>query len=170
MRSFFSVVGVRADGRHVGAGFTNGVGGTRGADVAAGSLRFCSSCNELHEQLLPALDGCVIGVRWPVLSEKLKEDLMLVAVRGVETAGDRALRKSVYAVGGVMGVFMLSSSCLIAPPRADRGLLGSSEGSRGLSVTGVFRIGKAALVREAAVAMATVDIMWPWMRKVSEVK
>lgn len=48
-----------------------------------------------------------------VLPEDLSEKLLLVLVvtRGLETAGERALRKSVYAVGGVIGVLM--SSCLM---------------------------------------------------------
>ena len=45
----------------------------------------------MHEQLLPALDGCVVGVVFPEdLSEK-----QLLALIGVGMAGDRALRKSV---------------------------------------------------------------------------
>ena len=44
-----------------------------------------------------ALHGWLTGVRWPDLSEKLKLklELRLVAVHGVDTAGDKALRKSV---------------------------------------------------------------------------
>ena len=42
-------------------------------------------------------------------SEKLL--LVLLVARGLGIAGERALRKSVYAVGGVMGVLM--SSCLM---------------------------------------------------------
>ena len=46
-----------------------------------------------------------------VLPEDLSEKLLLVLARGLETAGERALRKSVYAAGGVIGV--LISSCLM---------------------------------------------------------
>ena len=45
-------------------------------------------------------------------------------IAGVERAGDMALRKSVYAVGGVIGVFM-SSSCLMTWRRLGTGLLGN---------------------------------------------
>lgn len=46
----------------------------------------------MHErQLLPALDGCVDGVDFP------EEKLALLAVAGLEMAGLRALRNSVYA-------------------------------------------------------------------------
>ena len=57
-------------------------------------------------------------------SEKLV--LVLLVTRGLETAGDRALRKSVYAVGGVMGVLM--SSCFMKSAHPGKGLLGSSDG------------------------------------------
>jgi hypothetical protein len=85
----------------------------------------------------PAVDGCVVGVRWPDLSVKLKELRMLAAVMGVDKAGERARRKSVYAVGGVIGVF-ISSSCLIRFTLRSNGLLGSSEGSIGASGDGVL--------------------------------
>lgn len=63
-----------------------------------------------------------------VLPEDLSEKLLLVLVvtRGLETAGERALRKSVYAVGGVIGVLM--SSCLIWSAQPGNGLRGSSDG------------------------------------------
>jgi hypothetical protein len=109
--------------------------------------------------LLPALDGCVMGVNLPDLSEKLKDDLMLVAVRGVETAGERALRKSVYAVGGVMGVLRLSSSCLMAPPSAERGLLGSSEGRRRSSETGALTRGRSQGLVGAVPLLAVVLVL-----------
>lgn len=54
--------------------------------------------SDLHEHplaVLPALEGWLSGVSLPDLSQKLKGDLMLVVVSGVETAGERALRKSV---------------------------------------------------------------------------
>lgn len=58
MRSLRSVVGVRIEGCREGPGRTNGVGGHSGA--VAGTLR---SLSAWQEQLLPALEGCVIGVR-----------------------------------------------------------------------------------------------------------
>ena len=61
------------------------------------------------------------------LGELLSVKLGLVLVAGVETAGDRAFRKSVYAVGGLMGV-LVSSSCLTTSRSPGAGLLGSSEG------------------------------------------
>lgn len=78
----------------------------------------------LHEQALPALDGAEVGVDLPDLSEKVK----LLPVEGLEIAGERAFRNSVYASGGVIGVF-ISSSCLIISRKPSAGLLGSSEGS-----------------------------------------
>ena len=61
------------------------------------------------------------------LGELLSEKLALRLVPGLEIAGERALRKSVYAVGGVIGVLM-SSSCFITSSRPGIGLFGSSEG------------------------------------------
>ena len=47
----------------------------------------------MHErQLLPALDGCVLGID---LGEPLSEKLGLLLEPGVEIAGESALRKSV---------------------------------------------------------------------------
>lgn len=88
-------------------------------------------------QLLPALDGWVDGVDLPE-SEKLG----LLAVAGLDTAGERALRNSVYACGGVMGVLM-SSSCLITSRSPETGLLGSSEGR--VAGFGVFSAGNVGL-------------------------
>ena len=82
MRSFLNAVGVRAE---LG-GRTKGEGGTMEAEVV-----LCGSY--VHErQLLPALEGWVLGVD---LGEPLSEKLGLRLEAGVETAGDRALRKSV---------------------------------------------------------------------------
>lgn len=78
----------------------------------------------LHEQALPALDGAEVGVDLPDLSEKPK----LLPVEGLEIAGERAFRNSVYASGGVIGVF-ISSSCLIMSRKPSAGLLGNSDGS-----------------------------------------
>ena len=61
------------------------------------------------------------------LGEPLSEKLVLLLEPGVETAGERALRKSVYAVGGVIGV-LASSSCLMTSRSPGAGLRGSSEG------------------------------------------
>ena len=91
MRSLLSEVGVRAEGVRDKLGLTNGEGGMSGAEVAEVAEVFRAS--HLQEHVLPALDGCDIGVRWPVLSEKLV--LVLLAVDGLDMAGDSALRKSV---------------------------------------------------------------------------
>lgn len=105
----------------------------------------------MHErQLLPALEGCVLGAD---LGEPLSEKLGLLLDPGVEIAGERALRKSVYAVGGVIGVFV-SSSCLMTSRSPGAGLLGSSDGnvadlgvlsggSSGLGERGVWIVGTA---------------------------
>jgi len=60
----------------------------------------------------------------------------LVPVAGLVTAGDSALRNSVYAVGGVIGVLM-SSSSLMKLLQPGRGLLGSSDGR--MADVGVLR-------------------------------
>ena len=70
--------------------------------------------------------------------------MVLKLLDGLEIAGDRALRKSVYAVGGVMGV-LISSSCLIVSSHPERGLRGSSDG-RGPADLGVLRVGKVGFL------------------------
>lgn len=80
------------------------------------------------------------------LGEPLSEKLGLLLELGVEIAGDRAFRKSVYAVGGVIGV-LASSSCLITSRSPAAGLLGSCEGSCEGKVAehGVFNGGSSGL-------------------------
>ena len=132
-------MGVRADGARDRLGLTNGEGGTRGAEAAE-----FFRASQLQEEKLPALDGIDMGVNFPDLSEK--QVLMLLAVDGLsidgEIAGDKALRKSVYAVGGVMGVRKSLSSCLIKSCQMGRGLRGSSEGRTGPAEHGVLRVGR----------------------------
>ena len=84
MRNLRKVVGVRPEGVRTSGGRTNGEGGMSGADV----LFWLS---QLQDRLLPALDGCDIGVNLPDRSEKLE----LLLVEGLEIAGERAFRKSV---------------------------------------------------------------------------
>lgn len=79
----------------------------------------------LQEHVLPALEGADVGVDFP---EDLSENTELFPDDGLEMAGERALRNSVYAIGGVMGV-LRSSSCLIISRKPGAGLRGSSEGS-----------------------------------------
>ena len=84
MRSLRKAVGVRAEDDDR----TYGEGGIMGADMVFWASR-------LHEQLLPALEGWLVGVDLP---EDLSEKLMLWLVDGVdamEMAGDKALRNSV---------------------------------------------------------------------------
>ena len=88
---------------------------------------------------LAALEGCVIGVDLPEMRSKRG----LLPVEGVERAGESALRNSVYACGGVMGIFMSSSSCLITSRRSGKGLLGNWEGK--VAEFGVWRAGRAGL-------------------------
>lgn len=105
----------------------------------------------MHErQLLPALDGCVEGVDLPE-----NEKIGLLAVPGLETAGLRALRNSVYAWGGVIGV-VRSSSLLIISNIPGIGLLGSSEGS--VVVDGVFKAGRAGLGDRGVLMVGTVGV------------
>ena len=66
--------------------------------------------------------------------------MVLKLLDGLEMAGDKALRKSVYAVGGVIGV-LRSSSCLMVSSHPERGLRGSSDG-RGPADLGVLRVGR----------------------------
>lgn len=77
----------------------------------------------------------------------------LMPVAGLDTAGDRALRNSVYAVGGVMGV-LISSSSLITLVQPGTGLLGSSEGRVD---TGVLRAGSSGLTLTAALEGMMLD-------------
>lgn len=86
----------------------------------------------LHKQALPALEGAEVGVDLPDLSENVK----LLPVEGLEIAGERAFRNSVYASGGVIGV-LTSSSCLIKSSKPSAGLLGNSDGS--IAERGVLR-------------------------------
>ena len=108
MCNFLRVVGERADGVLEGVGRRKGVGGRRGADSTVVLIRpsgllvlsavlplsFLLWPSDWQEHKLPALEGCEMGVRCPALSVKLKADRRLVLVKGVETAGDSALRKS----------------------------------------------------------------------------
>lgn len=102
-----------------------------------------------------ALDGWLTGVRWLDLSEKvkLKLELRLVAVHGVDTAGDSAFRKSVYALGGVMGVFMSSSTLRKVPHVLGCGLRGSSEGRTRPADMGVLSTGRLRLIDIAGEGM-----------------
>ena len=85
-----------------------------------------------------------MGVSLPDRSAKLK---LLLALIGVDMAGESALRKSMYALGGVMGVFS-SSSLLTTSSMADAvsGLRGSSEGNMADGDLGTFSIGRLGLV------------------------
>lgn len=80
MRSLRSEVGVRAE---LG-GRTKGDGGIVVADDGLWT-------SLLHEQALPALDGAEVGVDLPDLSQNVE----LLPVDGLETAGESALRNSV---------------------------------------------------------------------------
>ncbi len=126
-------VGVRAD-----LGWTKGDGGT----VSVGDLWF----SQLQEQpLLLAVEGCDVGVDLPEYLSPLK---LMPDDRGLDMAGDRALRNSVYAVGGVMGVLM-SSSSLMRLFQPGRGLRGSSEGR--VADTGVLRACSSGLTLTSSV-------------------
>ena len=64
-----------------------------------------------------------------------------MALDGLVTMVARFLRKSMYAVGGVIGVFN-PSSCLIESGVADRGLFCSSDGNDAdLGVLSGWRLG-----------------------------
>ena len=68
-------------------------------------------------------------------------------MEGVDNAGDSALRNSVYAEGGVIGVFKSSSSFLMASNRPAAGLFGNAEGRADgrVAVVGVFILGRSGL-------------------------
>lgn len=105
----------------------------------------------MHDrQLLPALDGCVEGVDFP---EAEKHGLL--AVPGLDMAGLKALRNSVYACGGVIGVLM-SSSFLMTSSIPGAGLRGSSEGN--VADEGVFSDGRAGLGDRGVLMMGTEGI------------
>lgn len=105
----------------------------------------------MHErQLLPALDGCVEGVDFPD-----DEKLGLRTVPGLEMAGLRAFRNSVYACGGVIGVVRLAS-LLITSSIPVAGLLGSSEGSA--AVDGVFNAGSVGLGDRGVLMVGAVRV------------
>ena len=88
--------------------------------------------------MLTALDGVEVGVDLP---ENWSEKRELLPLDGLEMAGESALRNSVYAMGGVMGVFK-SSSRLMTLSNAEAGLRGSSDGS--VAERGVFKAAESA--------------------------
>jgi hypothetical protein len=72
---------------------------------------------------------------------------------GLPTTGVTALRKSVYATGGVMGVLRLSFSCLMtADMQADIGVSRTSDGK--FADLGVWRGGRTGLAK-AGIVMST---------------
>lgn len=85
------------------------------AGEVAGEVDLCS---QLHEQSLCSLvpvEGVEVGVVCP-------DDLVSsVGAKGLIGRGLIVLRKSKYATGGVIGVFMLSS-CLMKSEKPGKGL------------------------------------------------
>ncbi len=64
-----------------------------------------------------------------VCVDSSERDLCNALVGGVARTGVKALRKSVYAVGGVMGVFSPCSCLITAERQADRGVSTISDGN-----------------------------------------
>ena len=102
------------------------------------------------EEKLVAVDGIEVGVSRPSDESSEPEVFggslgMALVGAGLASTGVSALRNSVYARGGVMGVFMLSS-CLTRTDRHDIGLALAkiSEGKE--ADLGVWRGGRTGLV------------------------
>lgn len=105
----------------------------------------------MHDrQLLAALDGCVEGVDFP---EDEKHGLR--AVPGLDTAGLKAFRNSVYAWGGVIGV-VKSLSLLMTSSIPGAGLRGSSDGK--VAVEGVFNVGRFGLGDRGVLMVGMVGV------------
>lgn len=107
-----------------------GVGG--GREVAGADLSASLNANDP----VTALAGCDVGPdgEWAGLSSGKLGKLML-SLTGLLNTGVRALRNSVYAAGGVIGVDM-SSLCLTVSEAPDDESLKSSDGKT--VVFGVF--------------------------------
>ena len=100
-------------------GAEDGYANDAGADVVVEEVTGdVSLCSQLQEQSLCSLvpvEGADVGVVWP-------DDLLSSTVaKGLNGSGLMVLRKSKYATGGVMGVFMLSS-CLMKSEKPGKGL------------------------------------------------
>ena len=91
-----------------------------------------------HDVKLEPVDGSEVGVVLPEGISKVKTPALI----GLASTGVNAFKKSVYAIGGVIGVFM-PSSCLICSITPESGLSVISEGK--FAVLGVVRRGKAGL-------------------------
>ena len=82
-------------------------------------------------------------------------DLCNALVGGVARTGVKALRKSVYAVGGVMGVFSPCSCLMTAERHADRGVSTISDGNE--AVFGVWRGGSTGFVIAEGILSTTTS-------------
>ena len=105
----------------------------------------------------------VLGVSFPDDSSEV-EKLLTSEPRGLTRTGVSALRKSVYALGGVIGVFM-SSSCLMTPAmpgiwrasisEGNFDVFGVSTESTGLVAEGI--LGKFFLKNERGIEVVGED-------------
>jgi hypothetical protein len=108
--------------------------------------------SHLQEEKLLEVDGSDVGVFLP--EESSDERLLGSALNGcgLVSTGVNALRKSVYALGGVIGVFK-SSSCLMTQPTPDSGVLRRSEGKE--ADFGVWRGGSTGLLAAGILSTRT---------------
>jgi hypothetical protein len=134
-----------AEWGRVGAKAEDGVGGPPLGDLML---------SHLQEEKLLEVDGSDVGVFLP--EESSDERLLGSALNGcgLVSTGVNALRKSVYALGGVIGVFK-SSSCLITPPTPESGVLRRSEGKE--ADFGVWRGGSTGLLAAGILSTRTSD-------------
>ncbi len=104
------------------------------------------------EEKLVALDGLEVTDSF-VTTESSDIDLRKALVGGLARTGVRALRKSVYAVGGVMGVLRPCSCLMTAETQADSGVSTISEGNE--PVLGVWSGGRTGFITAEGILLTT---------------
>lgn len=90
-----------------------------------------------------------------VCVDSSERDLCNALVGGLARTGVKALRKSVYAVGGVMGVFSPCSCLMTAERHADRGVSTISDGNE--AVFGVWRGGSTGFMTAEGILSTTTS-------------
>lgn len=92
---------------------------------------------------------------WTVWVDSSERDLCNALGGGLASMGVRALRKSVYATGGVIGVLSPISCLIIVGRQADSGVSTISEGR--VAVLGVCRGGRTGLVTAEGILSTTAS-------------
>jgi hypothetical protein len=92
---------------------------------------------------------------WAVCVDSSERDLCNALGGGLASIGVSALRKSVYATGGVIGVLSPCSCLMTAERHADRGVSTISEGR--VAVLGVWRGGRTGLVTAEGILSTTAS-------------